>query len=95
MDLLLISDKEKSHYVYMKDFDKFMFQKTKNKNKKQFCKCYLQCFSSKNVLNNHKKVCLKINGEQAVTLEKGRIEFKIILNKYQFHLKFMLILSVI
>ena len=78
----------------MKDFDKFMFQKTKNKNKKQFCKCYLQCFSSKNVLNSHKKVCLKINGEQAVTLEKGTIEFKIILNKYQLHLKFMLILSV-
>ena len=28
------------------------------------------------VLNNHKKVCLKINGEQAVKLEKGIIEFK-------------------
>ena len=28
------------------------------------------------VLNNHKNVCLKINGEQAVKLEKGIIEFK-------------------
>ena len=28
------------------------------------------------VLNNHEKVCLKINGEQAVKLEKGIIEFK-------------------
>ena len=38
MDLLLISDKFKSHYVYIKDFDRFMFNKTKYKNKKYFCK---------------------------------------------------------
>ena len=31
MDLLLISDESKSHYVYIKDFDRFMFSKTKNK----------------------------------------------------------------
>ena len=31
MDLLLISDKFKSHYVYIKDFDRFMFSKTKYK----------------------------------------------------------------
>ena len=29
MDLLLISDKDKSHYVYIKDFDRFMFHTTK------------------------------------------------------------------
>ena len=33
MDLLLISDKNKSHYVYIKDFNRFMFNKTKNKTK--------------------------------------------------------------
>ena len=76
MDLLLISDKGKSHYVYIKDFDRSMLHKTKNKNKKYFCKSCLQCFHCKNVLNNHKKVCLKINGEQAEKLEKGTIEFK-------------------
>ena len=31
MDLLLISDKNKSHYVHIKDFDRFMCNKTKNK----------------------------------------------------------------
>ena len=36
MDLLLISDKNKSHYVYIKDFNKFMFNKTKNKKKNVF-----------------------------------------------------------
>ena len=38
MDLLLISDKFKSHYVYIKDFDRFMFNKTKWRGKKYFCK---------------------------------------------------------
>ena len=53
-----------------------MFHKTKNKNKKYFCKSSLQCFSSKNVLNNHIEVCLNINGTQSVKLEKETIEFK-------------------
>ena len=72
-----------------------MFHKRKNKNKQDFCKSCLQCFSCKNMLTEHKKVCLSINGAQSVRLEKGIISLKIISNKYQFHLKFMLILSVI
>ena len=55
MDLLLLIDDDKSHYVYIKDFDRFMFHKTKNENKKWFCKSCLQCFSSKNVLTEHKE----------------------------------------
>ena len=31
MDLLLIIDENKSHFVYIKDFDRFMFHKTKTK----------------------------------------------------------------
>ena len=73
MDLLLVIDENKSHYVYIKDFDRFMFHKTKNKNKKYFCKSCLQCFSSKNVLTKHKEVCLSINGVQSVRLEKWTI----------------------
>ena len=53
-----------------------MFHKTKNKNKKYFCKSCLQCFSSINVLTEHKNVCLSINGAQSVRLENGTIEFK-------------------
>ena len=45
MDLSLLIDDDKSHYVYIKDFDRFMFHKTKNKNKKWFCQSCLQCFS--------------------------------------------------
>ena len=76
MDLLLIIDENKSHYLYIKNFDRFMFQKTKSKNKKYFYKKCLQCFSSKNVLTEHKKICLSINGAQSVKLGKGKIEFK-------------------
>ena len=49
MDLLLLIDDDKSHYVYIKDFNTFMFHKTKNKNKKWFCRSCLQCFSSGNI----------------------------------------------
>ena len=37
MDLSLIIDRDKSH-VYTKDFDRFMFHKTKNKTKNTFAK---------------------------------------------------------
>ena len=61
--------------MYINDFDRFMFHKT-NKNKKYFCKSCLQCFSSENVMTEHQKVCLSINGAQSVRLQKGAIEFK-------------------
>ena len=76
IDLLLLIDDDKSHYVYIKDFNRFMFHKTKNKNKKWFCKSCLQCFSKENVLIKHKKDCLSIIGEQSVQLEEGTTEFQ-------------------
>ena len=76
IDLLLLIDDDKSHYVYVKDFDRFMFRKTKNDNRKWFCRSCLQCFSSESVLTKHKENCLSINGKQSVKLEKGIIEFK-------------------
>ena len=44
------------------------FTKQRIKTKKYFCKCCLQCFISENVLTEHKKVCLSINGAQSVRL---------------------------
>ena len=38
MDLLLITSKNKSHYVYIKEFNRFMCNKTECKSKKQFCR---------------------------------------------------------
>ena len=38
MDLLLLIDNDKSHYVYIKNFNRFMFHKTKIKIKNGFVK---------------------------------------------------------
>ena len=76
IDLLLLINDDQSHYVYIKDFNTFMFHKTKNENKKWFCKSCLQCFSSDNLLIKHKEDCLSINGQQSINLEKGTVEFK-------------------
>ena len=51
-------------------------KKTKNKNKKYFCKCCLQCFRRENVFTEHKENCLVINSKQNVKLGKGLISFK-------------------
>ena len=56
MNLLLIADENKSHHVYIKDFNRFMFNKTNNKNKQQSKIYCSQCFSSERVLIEHKKV---------------------------------------
>ena len=76
MDFFGIFDGDKSYYVYIKDFDRFMFHKTKHKNRKHFCISCLHCCSSKNVLTEYKTVCLTINGAQSVRLEKRINEFK-------------------
>ena len=36
INLLLIDHKNKSHYVYIKDFNRFLFDKTKHKNLKNY-----------------------------------------------------------
>ena len=70
IDLLFLIDDDKSHYVYIKNFDRFMFHKTKTTYRKWFCRSCLQCFSSENVLIKHNENCLGINGKQSVKLEK-------------------------
>ena len=76
MDFLRLTDDDKSHYVYIKNLDRFMFHKTKNKNKKRFLRSCLQCFSNESVLIKHKENSLSINGKYSVILEKAIIEFE-------------------
>ena len=79
----------------LKNLTDLCFTKQKNKNKNYFSKSYLQCFSSKNVLAEHKEDCLSINSKESVKVKEGTIEFEKYSKQYQYHLKFMLILSVI
>ena len=96
MGLLLLIKDDKSHYVYIQGFNRFMFQKTKDTNKKYFCESCLQSFSSKKVLIKHKEDCLSINGMQSVKVEEGIIEFENCFKQLPVPfkiLKFMLILK--
>ena len=38
MYLLLLNDDDQSYFVHIKDFNRFMFHKTKSKNKNDFVK---------------------------------------------------------
>ena len=68
LNLLLITENENKHYVLIKDFNKFMYNQTKHKERKHFCMHCLQCFSSERVLTNHKENCIQINGTQAIKM---------------------------
>ena len=70
MNLLLIPEDEKKHYVLIKDFNVFMYNQTKHKNKKHFCMYCLQYFSSERILVKHTNNCLTINGAQAINMPK-------------------------
>ena len=78
LTVLLISNEEKSHYVFIKDFNRLMYSevKTKNQHKKHFCMSCLQNCTTKEILNNHRERCLLINDTQAVKYETGVIKFK-------------------
>ena len=75
LNLLLITEKSKSHYVFIKDFNRLMFSRTKHKDKKRHCMSCLQSFTKEEILNQHKKQCLLISGCQAVNYESGTIKF--------------------
>ena len=72
MNLLLITKDEKKHYVLIKDFNAFMCNQSKHKDRKHFCMYCLQCFSSERILANHVNNCLTINGAQAINMPKQR-----------------------
>ena len=70
MNLLSITEDEKRHYVLIKDFNKFMYNQSKHKERKHFCMYCLQCFSSESILAKHTNNCLTINGKQAIKMPK-------------------------
>ena len=77
LNVLLISNDGKSHYVYIKDFNRLMYSEVKTKNvpKKHFCMSCLQNFTTIEILNNYRERCLLINETQAVKYETGTIKF--------------------
>ena len=78
MDLLLVSNENKSHYVYIKDFDRFMFHKTKNKNifekfseeKLPDKKCIYNSVKGETTSDNGKKLDGHISDKNYLTCNK-------------------------
>ena len=70
MNLLLITKDGKKHYVLIKDFNTFMYNQSKHKERKHFCMYCLQCFSSERILANDVNNYLTINGAQAINMLK-------------------------
>ena len=78
MNLLLITKDEKKHYVLIKDFNAFMYNQSKHKERKHFCMYCLQCFSSIEILDAHRKDYIVINGKQAIKMpneDENEVEF--------------------
>ena len=70
MNVLLITKDEKRHYVLIKDFNKFMYNQSKHRERKHFCMYCLQCFSSESILAKHTNNCLTISGKKAIKMPK-------------------------
>ena len=71
LNVLLISYEEKSHYVFIKDFNRLMYSRTKHKDRKHSCMSWLKTFTTKEILNNHREKRLLINDTEAVKYETG------------------------
>ena len=54
LNLLLITEKGKSHYAFIKDFNRLMFSRTKHIGKKYYCMSCLQSFTTEEILSNKK-----------------------------------------
>ena len=73
LDLLYTEGKnelgeETNHFVYIKRFNRLMFNFTKYKGEKHFCRSCLQCFYSNVSLAKHRVNCIAINGVQAIKM---------------------------
>ena len=78
VDLSLVEEKRKKHYVLIKDFNRFMYNHILHRRKKHFCRYCLQAFTTEEMLKRHIKDCFKVNGKQRIAMpKKGKyVKFK-------------------
>ena len=68
VDLLVTTNSKTNHYVWIRDFNKLCYKKTKCKNKKFFCKYCIEHFTNESILQKHMKDCMDLNGCQAIEM---------------------------
>ena len=74
VDLLLMEEKGKKHYVLIKDFKRFIYNHTLHHRKKHLCRYNLQAFSTEEILKRHIKNRLKINGKPKIIIHE-KVEY--------------------
>lgn len=62
INLMLLTEGEKSHYCWIKNFSRLIYGKTKYEHKKFHCELCLPRFSSESVLKAHQEYCEGVNG---------------------------------
>ena len=70
LDLLMIKDEGKLHYVLIKGFNTFIHNQKLKRHKKYFCRFYLECFSTAEILERHANDCFAINLKEMVKMPK-------------------------
>ena len=71
VDLLLIGEEGKRHYVLFKDFHTSMYYNTPHRErKKHFCRYCQHAFSAAEILKNLFNNCFKVNGKQIIKMPK-------------------------
>ena len=68
VDLLLTSNSETNHYVWIKNFNRLCYNVTKHKAKKFFCKYCIQHFASESILLKHTEDCIVLTKCQSIEL---------------------------
>ena len=68
VDLLITSNAETNHYVWIKNFNKLCFKVTKYEGKKYFCKYCIQYFTSEERLQKHIIDCMVLTKCQAIEM---------------------------
>ena len=74
VDLLLLGDEGKRHYVLVKDFNGFMYDHTLHRGRKHFCRYCLKAFSTEEILKRYIKDYFKVNGKKRIIIpRKGEL----------------------
>ena len=78
VDLLVTSNSETNHYVWIKNFNRLCYNVTKHKAKKFFCKFCIQHFASEAILLKHTGDCIVLPKCQSIEMpvEGGTTKFR-------------------
>ena len=70
VDLLLIGEEGKRHYLFINDFNTLIYDHTLPRGRKHFCRYCLQAFSTEGIPKRHLKDCLQINCKKRIIMPK-------------------------